>query len=409
MKTLFIAYYYLPMEGAGVTRAVQTVKSLSSGGNSVSVLTHSYCGDRTDDKEQIRIHDPSFNLQRKGVRRFSWLGHRLRSEILCRLDFYSSIYGAWGKRALLQAQRVMDITRPDVILATYPPAEDLEIGLYLATKFKRPLVVEFRDGLVFEPVSRRAMGFRAVRRKYQELEAAVAREAAAVITVSPPLSRYFQEQLGCRLVATIPNGYDALPPLVPLKPDPFSPGFFHVVHTGKISLSDRECDLAPWVQGVGMALAACPDLCQRLRLHFAGSLSRRERRLLRPLAAAGIARLYGSLPRETALWMQRRADLLLLLTSGDRTSVATAKLFEYMQAARPVLAMTSGTFAADIIRGTGIGWTTPPGDPQKLSTMLKAIMEGELSPPQANEAAIARYDRKYQSRVLLSLLDRAGK
>jgi glycosyltransferase involved in cell wall biosynthesis len=121
-----------------------------------------------------------------------------------------------------------------------------------------------------------------------------------------------------------------------------------------------------------------------------------------------MVRMYGQLPRETAMWMQQNADLLLLLASPDRTSVATGKLFEYMQAARPVLALASGTFAADIIAETGIGWTIPPNDPQALSATLTAIMRKELAQPKINERAIAQYDRKHQCQEFLSLLEQIG-
>jgi len=268
-----------------------------------------------------------------------------------------------------------------------------------------PLVAEFRDGLLFEPVERRAVQYRGVRRNYEKLEIRVAREAAAIVTVSPAISRYFREELGCRRTATIPNGFDANPALQALEPNPFAPGCFHVVHTGSIALSDRDCDLVPWLQGVEMAMAASPALRERLRLHFAGRLSLHEKRLLRPLAAAGIARLHGPLPRPAALWLQRRADLLLLLTAADRTSVATTKLFEYMQARKPLLALAAGTFAAAIIAETGIGWVIPADSPREACSALTAIMKGELAPPRADEQAIGRYSRKSQSEAYLSLLE----
>jgi len=154
-----------------------------------------------------------------------------------------------------------------------------------------------------------------------------------------------------------------------------------------------------------MALDGSPDPGKRLRLHFAGRLSRREKRLLLPLEAAGIARIHGVLPRETALWMQGKADLLLLLTSTNRASVATAKLFEYMASKRPVLALAAGTFAAEIVAETGIGWTIPADSPQDVSSALKAIMKEELPPPQRNEQAIAHYDRQAQADAYLSLLE----
>jgi glycosyltransferase involved in cell wall biosynthesis len=408
MKILLIAYYFPPLPGPGSLRPAGMAKYMRSCGHDVFILTQGDHSPKNEEAAVLRIRDISHNCNRRGWRRIQWLALRLAVEALNRAGIYASIYSPWKRAVLKREEAIMASACPQIIIATYPPVETLEIGLHLSQKYQLPLIADFRDGLLFEPVERRALRQRSVRRSYEKLEARVAREAAAIVTVSPALSRYFQKKHGCSRVATIPNGYDAGAPVLPLVPSPFTPGRFHVVHTGGIALSDRGCDLAPFVLGVEKALAAAPALQTRLLLHFAGRLSARERSLLRSLATAGMVRMYGQLPRETAMWMQQNADLLLLLASPDRTSVATSKLFEYMQAARPVLALASGTFAADIIAETGIGWTIPPNDPQALSATLTAIMRKELAQPKINERAIAQYDRKHQCQEFLSLLEQIG-
>ena len=404
MNILIIAYYYDQPGSGGTARPRALFRHFTEAGHRVTMVTAGYRGDRREGPKVV-VFDPSRNNDRRGANYFRWLGRRLAVEGLLRSGIYASVYSAWLRRAKRAAADILSTSAPNVILASYPPVEDLELGLYMSWMAGVPLVAEFRDGLVFEPVERRAMGFHSVRRQYRQLEERLAREAAAIVTVSPPLSRYFREELGCRRVATIPNGHDAMPPLRPLEPDPFPPGYFHIVHTGSISLSDRDCDLGYWVRGVEMTLVSSPGLGRRLRLHFAGKLRRREKHLLRSLVWAGIAQLHGFLSRETSLWMQGKADLLLLLTSGNRTSVATAKLFEYMRSRRPVLALAAGTFAGEIVAETGIGWAIPADSPQDVCSALTAIMKGELTLPQPDEQAIARYDRKAQSNAYLSLLE----
>ena len=53
----------------------------------------------------------------------------------------------------------------------------------------------------------------------------------------------------------------------------------------------------------------------------------------------------GTLPRATALSLQRAADALLLLASPQRTQLVNFKLFEYLAAGRPILALAAGTEA----------------------------------------------------------------
>ena len=408
MRILLIAYYYPPQNASGGLRPLKLAEHLTAAGHDVVVLTSAPDRRPASGKNIIRVPDPSHTQDRSGRRRCLWLARRLAVEVLNRAGIYASLFSGWARAARRQGEAIMAAGLPGAIIATYPPVETLELGLRLSRKHNVPLIADFRDGLLFEPVERRALRRRSVRRSYEKLEARVAREAAAIVTVSPAISDYFLKKYAGSRVLTILNGYDRGAPLLPLLANPFAPGRFHVVHTGGIALSDLGSDLAHLVLGVEKALAAAPALRARLVIHFAGRLNARERRLLQPLAAAGLVRIYGQLPRENALWMQQNADLLLLLAAPDRTSVATGKLFEYMLAAKPVLALAAGTFAAAMIAETGIGWTVPPDDPQAIAAMLTAIMQQDVTRPERNEPAIAQYDRKRQCQQFLSLLERIG-
>lgn len=375
MRILLVAYYYSPLEGSGVVRAANTVKYLNRCGHSVSILTHSYQGDRLDSSELVRIHDPSFNRQRLGLRRLSWFCRRLWSEFRNRRGIYSSIYEAWKKRVLAHADEIFRLTRPDAVLVTYPPVETLEIGLQFCRKFNLPLIADFRDGLLFEAIeSKRLRGFASVRKAYQAIERRVASEAAALITVSEPLSRYFRETYGKSAVATVANGFDPDETERRLPDIELEVNCFHIVHSGRFSLSDAGCTISPLVQALHSLLADRPELTRTLRLHLLGELSCREKKMLAGLARCGVARLHGPLNREQALAFQRRADLLLLVTSPDRLSVATTKLFEYLQARRPVLALTPRSFAAEIIEKCRCGWVVPPLAVSEIKSILERII-----------------------------------
>lgn len=407
MNILLIAYYYNQPGCGGTERPRSLVCDLTAAGHRVTVLTTGAPADRSDGPI-VAVADPSHNGDRHGWHYGHWLGRRLWVEGQLRLGRYASIYGSWQHRVERTSEEILERVAPQRILATYPTVENLALGMHFHLQTGAPLIADFRDGLLFEPVELRALGHRAARKAYACLEASIAAEAAAIVTVSPPISRYFQQRYQCRQVVTIANGFSPLPPLRPMAPSPFLPGHFHLVHTGSIALSDRGCDLAPLVRSLEKVITEAPDLASQLRLHFAGRLSSRELRLLRPLIRAGVVRQYGPLPRETALWMQRQAQLLLLLTSPHRSSVATGKLFEYMQTKIPVLALTSGTYAASIIRETGIGWTVSPTDSTAIAATLVKIVRGGLTLPRPDERAIARYDRQILNRDFLALLEKAG-
>jgi glycosyltransferase involved in cell wall biosynthesis len=376
MRILFIAYYYPPLQGPGVTRAVNLVKYLRRAGHDVSVLTQSYASDQLRDRELLRVHDPSFNCRRHGWRRLPWLCRRLGIEILNRSGIYASIFGAWKSRALARENRILEIARPDVILATYPPVETLQVAMRLAAKAALPLIADFRDGLLFEAIeSKRLRRFACVRKAYAEIERQAASASAVLVTVSEPLSAYFRRAYGHARVITVANGFDPDESLMLLPEVTLEPGCLHIVHSGRFALSDAGCSIAPLVQAVLALLAVRPELARTLRLHFLGELTRREKRLLAGLARRGVARLHGQVDRARALAYQRRAGVLLLVTSPDRSSVATAKIFEYLQARRPVLALTGRSAAAAIVAGTRSGWVASPRSAPEIEEALERLID----------------------------------
>jgi glycosyltransferase involved in cell wall biosynthesis len=248
--------------------------------------------------------------------------------------------------------------------------------------------------LLFEPIeSKHLKKNSGICKIYEDFERQVVAESAALITVSEPLSRYFQETYHHPCVATVPNGFDPDETQLKLPDIDLEPGCFHIVHSGRFSLSDAGCTILPLVQALNSLLADRPELTQKLRLHFLGELSRREIKMLAGLAQCGVAHLHGPLSREHALAFQRRADLLLLVTSPNRRSVATTKIFEYLQARRPILALTPRSFAAEIVEKCRCGWVVSPLAINEIRFILERIIDDPVfyQDVDLSTAAIADY------------------
>lgn len=413
MRLLLISYYSEENAHGSVQRIGLLIKFLKLSGHHISLVTSSFNGDPLNHSARIMILDPSFNLQRTGWRRLPWLFLRLAVETLNRIGIYASIYSFWKRAVLKRETMIMSQARPDAILATYPPLETLEIGLHLSRKYQLPLIADFRDGLLFEPVeSKRLRRFACVRKAYAEIEHQTADSAAALVTVSEPLSDYFRRAYGHDRLITVANGFDPEENVMTLPEVTLEPGCFHIVHTGRFALSDAGCDITPLVQAMQELLAARPDLVRTLRLHLLGDLSRREKRMLLPLARRGAVRIHGAVDRMQALAFQRRADLLLLVTDPNRSSVATGKIFEYLQARRPILALTGPTFAAEIIGKTRSGWVVSPQDRPQIARAFERIVldpafyqDADMSPG-AIEAYSFVHGCRQLSGVLSSLAPR---
>jgi glycosyltransferase involved in cell wall biosynthesis len=185
MKILLIAYYYPPINTGGTTRPLKMAKYLEQFGHDVTVLTHTYEKTRFTEPGIIRIKDISNNKNRRGVKRFSWFLLRIYTEILNRLGIYHSIYSWWKRKVLKNRDKIMEIAKPDMIIATYPPVETLEIGLSLSKKCNIPLISDFRDGLLFEPIEEKRINqYPCIKKTYRSIEKAAVEHSSAVITIT---------------------------------------------------------------------------------------------------------------------------------------------------------------------------------------------------------------------------------
>ncbi|MCP5051582.1 MAG: glycosyltransferase family 4 protein, partial [bacterium] len=162
MKILIVAYYYPPINSGGTMRPVKMAKYLPRMGHEVTVLTQTYGKSKIETGNGkpriIRFHDFSHNRNRVGLRRkVQWFKLRMFTELLNMMGIYHSIYSWWKRKVIRNSETIINLVQPDVIIATYPPVETLEIGVYLSKKYNIPLISDFRDGLIFEPIETKRM------------------------------------------------------------------------------------------------------------------------------------------------------------------------------------------------------------------------------------------------------------
>jgi glycosyltransferase involved in cell wall biosynthesis len=124
-------------------------------------------------------------------------------------------------------------------------------------------------------------------------------------------------------------------------------------------------------------------------------------------------RVVGFVPHHEAVRMMTAAAVLLLvLADAGGPGIYTTKLFEYLAAQRPILALVPlAGVAADLVRRTRSGVAVPPDDPVAVADALagfyRAWSEGGI-PHHPDLAAIARFEAHRQaadwSRVLEEMI-----
>jgi len=375
---LVVTYYFPPSTAIGGARWAAMARHLRAMGHRVTVVTSAAHGiPPDDDPEVVRTPDlVAAGPLRRMLRRppLPTAGGPVAVDtpapgILTRVLVPDSHVVSWVPGALAAARRIVREQATDCVITSGPPDSAHLVALALGRR--RPAwIADFRDGWLFEPLAAPwpTAPQRALDRR---LERAVARGAQAAIGATRPIAEDLERRLGAP-ARWIPNGWD--PELAPAPPpDVAEPGWATLVHTGTLS-GPRGRDPRPLFEGLRRANA---EGGTRVRLVLAGRLTTADERLLAEARLGDAVLHLGLLDRAAALGLQRAADVLLLLTGTD-ASEATGKLYEYLAAGRPILALAQDNEAARIVEATSTGLAIPASDPDVIAAALRRAARAEL-------------------------------
>jgi len=382
---LFVAYFYPPCTDAGAHRPAAMVKYLRRLGHRVTVLTTSAYGRLPDDEGGV-ARTADLQLLRARLR------GKERVQAMYEADTYSGrphplsrvlvpepLVLAWVPFALPRALRLHRAQRFDAVITTSPPESAHLIGRALARR-GAAWIADVRDAWTFEPL-RPAFPTGAQRRLDARLERRLLGAADVVTCVSRPAADDLRSRVGAN-VELVPNGWD--PELAP-PPDKgevarlLDPERVSLVYTGRFGSYGR--DPRPLIDALRQLTASEPELAARLELVLAGPYTEAELELVHTEVAPARISVLGSLPRPRALALQRAADALLLLASPRRSQLANLKLFEYLAAARPILALAGGTEAGRIVAEAGAGEVVRSDDVTAIAEALRRLVAGETEAP----------------------------
>jgi hypothetical protein len=170
------------------------------------------------------------------------------------------------------------------------------------------------------------------------------------------------------------NGFTRVPPREPLRDEDglLDPARFSLLYTG--TAGARGKDLTPFLEALAEMVQRRPELGSRVEVVFAGGFTRAEMRAMRSEPLDTMVRIIGRVAHDRARYLQQSADGLLLVTTGHR-NVATAKLYEYLGARKPIFALVGDDDAAKLLRQAG-GHTLAPlvGKEAVLTALTSYLM-----------------------------------
>lgn len=406
-RLLLVSYFYPPTRDTGAQRPAAMAKWLTRLGWEVTVLTTGAFGPGPPDGAEVRVIR-SFDLQTWRAR----LADHGRIDSLFDADSYSGkphplsklivpepLAVAWApfaRRAALSAHREH---RFDAVLTTSPPESAHSVGAALQRRGAR-WVADVRDAWTFEPLRPPfPTGFQ--RRLDQRLERRRLGAADAVVCVSEPAAA----DLRARAIAdpaVIANAWDPdsnpSAQAVAAADGLLDSERISLLYTGRFGSYGR--DPGALSEALGRLQ---PDEARRLELAIAGPLTPDERWLFERAGRGPVkVTLLGSLERETSLALQRRADALLLLAQPTRSQLVNFKLFEYLAAGTPIVALAAGTEAGRIAADAGVEPIVRADDPAAIAGALTALARGQVRGPAA--AASERYAYPAAAEAMASVL-----
>ena len=414
---LLVSYFYPPTRDTGAQRPAAMAKHLARLGWRVTVLTTSAFGPGDDEGaddgiEVIRSFDmQTWRARLAGHDRVDSLfdsdSYTGRPHPLSKVIVPEPLAVAWApfaRRAALAAHRRSPF---DCVLTTSPPESAHAVGLALQRRGVA-WVADVRDAWTFEPL-RKPFPTRLQHRLDERLERRWLGGADEVVCVSEPAAADLRER-GIAAPRVIANAWDPDSDPGPealrsveglLDPDRLS-----LLYTGRFGSFGR--DPGGLAAGIAALGSGNPEAAARLELAIAGPLTPDERTLLEEAGRGPVkVTLLGSLERERSLALQRSADALLLLAQPARSQLVNFKLFEYLAAERPILALAGGTEAGRIAGELGVEPIVRADDPEAIATALAKLARGELNPP--DPASSNRYRYPPAAEAMSAALEAATK
>jgi glycosyltransferase involved in cell wall biosynthesis len=248
------------------------------------------------------------------------------------------------------------------VLTTSPPASVHLVGAAVKRATGARWVADLRDSLVAHP-HRRAerLTVRAKEQTAAGVARLVARSADAVVAVADAIAEEARGLSPRGRVLTIANGCD-FEDFAGL--DYARSEHFRITHAGSFFGKRTPRPFLSALAESGLDVVA----------RFVGDFRAGDREWAEGLGLGDRLELHPYVPRRESLRLQRDSETLLLLipeAAGRGRGVLSGKVFEYLAAERPILAVVPPDgAAAKLIRETGAGLVAAPDDVEGIKASL---------------------------------------
>ena len=425
MKVLIITYYWPPAGGSGVQRWLKFVKYLRDFDIEPVVYTVKDPKYAICDEELQREVPEGIEILRGSIWEpnniFSFFGSKNKKTSAGFLDPNPSFFGKitqyiranyfipdarkfWIKPSVSTLEKYIEQHNIDVVITTGPPHSAHLIGLKLKEKTGVKWMADFRDPWTEIDYFHQLPLTDSARKKHHDLEQNVLLKADAVLVVGKTMKANFSKFNAN--IKVITNGYDTRDSNEIIALD----SKFSFVHVGLMN-SDRNHT---------MLWKVLCDLCYEnagfkkdLRLKFIGSLSDEVKEAIEAHKLTSNTEFISYVSHHKVVQYQQSAQVLLLPINNvpSAKGIITGKIFEYLQANRPILAIApvDGDLA-EIINETKSGVVVGFDDAKKMKeAVLKMYNDFRQNSLHVASENIEKYHRKELTKKLVEAIKEIGK
>ncbi len=407
-RVLIIAFHFPPASGSsGLQRSLKFARYLGEYGWQPAVLTVTpWAHLETSDQQLAEI--PADIVVRRALALDAARHLSLRGaypQFLALPDRWCSWWWS-GVPIGLAMIRKLGVS---AIFSTYPIATAHRIGATLKRMTGLPWIADCRDSMTEEHYPTNP----AVRRRYVAIERRMVASASKVLFTTPGTLRLYAgryPEIPADRWYCLPNGYDeenfmaaALRPPVARPPGKRK----LLVHSGIVYPKERDPTalFAALAQLRDRKVLTADGLCVRLR---ATANDAEIRALIERFGIGEFVELAPPLPYHDALAEMLGADGLLVLQGASCNHQIPAKIYEYLRAGRPVLALTDPRGdTGELLAKNGVEAIAMLEDREAVgSTLMKFLQSLPASSAVTQATGQAEvYSRRAQTGELARLLD----
>lgn len=407
-KVVIVAYHYPPENTVGALRPARFARHLKSFGWDPLILT---AAEQHSEPEHNILVTPDRS-------RALWEGqspvtdpprplHRIVELALRRFLLPGALGLSWSTQVIKHPKLSRFLRGSDnmLVFSTFPPLSSHLAARALSRRVRIPWVADFRDPFAHLPGQTLSVTSSFMQRK---LEASIIRSSQAVIMNTEAATGEYRRRYPARAEKffTIWNGYDSADAL---EAGPLRPGMQRVlVHPGNLYGGRAPTILLESM----MRLRAAGHLAAlQTHLEFVGpnQLTQQERRAMVEAEGQGwVTNTNRRVSKDKAHHLASTAHGLLIILPLSKTQVP-AKVYEYIQIGRPILALAPKKSAtADILAQSEVPHViVHPDDPKSVAD--RKVSEYLSLPPDpvpASPEFLRKFSAEEQTRQLAAVFDR---